>query len=285
MVILIAAHLALIKLDLAVAETNGQSVKESTKKNLICQLTANENFCHRYLLNYFPCNNTQLCWFDQHLSATFQSADAIGNYMSGIRTCLALLGLNVPDVNDKQIKMFTAGLKRVMPHAIKQAEPVTPELLVKLSEVVKYSDQVEMVAWTGLLLGFYMFLRRSNLVLETMEDFNPEQQFCRGDINLLGMEKPMMFEIRWSKTIQHKQKILRLPVMPAANKAICPVFWIHYMISRIPTEPRDPVLTIRAGQRKLALSANQLIYRFRKWLLLVGMDPTIFSLHSLHRGG
>ena len=84
--------------------------------------------------------------------------------------------------------------------------PMTPQLLVKLSKVVNYKDQVEVVAWTGLLLGFYMFLRKSNLVPDTMDSFNAEQQLCRKDINLLGLDKAMMIEIRWSKTIQFKQK-------------------------------------------------------------------------------
>ena len=274
-----------MKLDLAVAETKGHSIKQSTKNNISMQLTAYEKFCERYLLNYFPCDNTQLCRFGQHLSETFQSPESVCNYMSGIGMCLALLGLEVPDVNDRQMKMFSTGLKRVMAHAVKQAEPVTPQLLIKLSKVVNFTNQVEMVAWTALLLGFYMFLRRSNLVPDTMDSFDKEQQFCRGDINLLGLEQPMMVEIRWSKTIQFKQRILRLPVLPAANKIICPVFWMYHMISKIPALPQDLVLTIRTGKDKVALSANQLSYRFKKWLLLIGEDPSIFSLHSLHRGG
>ena len=104
--------------------------------------------------------------------------------------------------------MFTVGLKATMPHAVKQAEPVTPEILVTLSRVVNYTDTVEVIAWTGLLLGFYMFLRKSNLVPDTMDTFDKDQQFCRKDVNLLGLQKAMMVEIRWSKTIQHKQKIL-----------------------------------------------------------------------------
>ena len=120
-----------MKLDLAVADTKGHSLKDSTKKNLLCQLEAYEKFCDRYLLEYFPCDNTQLCRFGQHLCATFDSPDSVCNYMSGIRTCLALLGLQVPDVNDRQMKMFSTGLKRVMPHAIKQAEPVTPPVTTK----------------------------------------------------------------------------------------------------------------------------------------------------------
>ena len=144
--------------------TKGHSIKESTKKNLLTHLSAYEKFCQRYLLECFPCDNKQLCRFEQHLSDMFEFPEAVGNYMSGVRTCLALLGLEIPDVNDRQMKMFMTGLKRIMPHAVKQAEPVTPELLVRMSKGVNYKDQVEMVAWTALLLGFYMFLCKSNLV-------------------------------------------------------------------------------------------------------------------------
>ena len=106
----IPAHLALIQLDLAVANTKGHSIKESTK-NLLSQLAAYEKFCDRYMLEYFPCNNKQLCRFGQHLSQTFESPEAVCNYLSGIRTCLALIGLELPDINDRQMKMFTTGLK------------------------------------------------------------------------------------------------------------------------------------------------------------------------------
>ena len=106
------------------------------------------------------------------------------------------------------MQMFIQGLKRAMPHAIKQAAPITPQILVRLSKVVNYRDQVEMVAWVGVLLGFYMFLRRSNLVPDSRTTFDKEHQFTRADMNLLGVDKAMMFEIRWSKTIQHKQKVL-----------------------------------------------------------------------------
>ena len=233
----------------------------------------------------FPLDNTQLCRFGQHLSAIHSSLDSVNNYLSGIRTCTALLGFDTPDTNDRQMKMFSTGLKRAMPHSIKQAEPMTPEILVKLSRVVNYSDQVEVVAWTGVLLGFYMFLRKSNLVPDTMDSFDINQQLCRADINLLGLEKAMMIEIRWSKTIQFKQKILRVPVLPVKNKAICPVFWVHYMIHKIPAAPQLPALSISTGKKNLALSANQMIYRLRKWLLLIGQDATIYSLHSLRRRG
>ena len=285
MVIFISAQVQLMIVDQQVAQTKSQSLKESTRKNLLCILKAYEEFCGTYMLEHFPCNNKQLCRFGQHLSRTFESPDAVSNYVSGIRTCIALLGMEVPAPQDRQIQMFMQGLKRAMPHAIKQAAPITPEILVRLSKVVNYAEPVEMVAWVGTLLGFYMFLHKSNLVPDTRETFNPEQQFCRADMNLLGLDNAMMFEIKWSKTIQYKQKVLRLPVLPAKNRSICPVFWVHHMVNKIPANPEDPVLMVPVEGQKLALSANQLIYRIRKWLLLLGEDATAYSLHSLHRGG
>ena len=57
------------------------------------------------------------------------------------------------------------------------------------------------------------------------------------------------------------------------------------MIHQNPGEPLDPLFLISTPQQKLCLSANQLIYRLRKWLKLIGEDDQAYTLHSLHRGG
>ena len=263
-------------MDLDVAVTKGHSVKESTKKNLITQLASYERFCNTYTLDYFPCDNLQLCQFGQHLSRTFESPDTVGNYMSGIRTILALSGLEVPDAKDRQMQMFITGLKRIMNHAVKQVEPITPTILAKLSKVVNYHDKIEVIAWTATLLGFYMFLRKSNLVPDAMDKFDPLCQFRRTDVNLVALDKAMMFEVCWTKTLQFRQKVLRFPVLPTENKSICPVFWVHKMTVDNPGLPQDPLFLIDTPLQKLSLSANQLIYRLRKWLKLIGEDDMAF---------
>ena len=280
-----SAAVPLAQLDIEVTITKGESIKESTKKNLTTHLNAYQAFCDRYLLQYFPCDNRQLCRFGQHLRGKFESADAVGNYLSDMHTMMALLGLDIPDVKDKQMQMFLTGLKRVMQHAVKQASPITPQILVRRSKVVNYRDRVEVIAWTATLLGFYMFLRKSNLVPDAMDKFEPTQQFTRADANLLGLDKAMMFEVRWTKTLQFRQRVLRFPVLPAQNKSICPVFWVHKMILDNPGRPQDPLFLIKTPTQWLCLSANQLIYRLRKWLRLVGEDDMAYSLHSLCRGG
>ena len=81
--------------------------------------------------------------------------------------------------------------------------------------------------------------------------------------------------------VYYARKLSRDPV----HKYMKSVFWTHKMIQDNPGLPQDPLFLIHTPAIKLALSANQLIYRLRKWLKLIGEDDMAFSLHSLHRGG
>ena len=147
---------------------------------------------------------------------------------------------------------------------------------------VNYYDQVEMVAWTALFLRLYMFLRKSNMVPDTMTIFNKQQQFCKGDINLLGLDKAIMVKIRWSKTIQISRKFSGYQYYQQTTKQYthCSA---HYMVNTIAAKLHEPAFSLIGPTQSLALSYNQLIYRFRKWLKLINQDPSIFSLYSLRR--
>ena len=277
----------LAELDELVANTKQLAVKESTKKGYITHITAYIEFCDRFGLPQLPCDNLQLCRFAQYLVKyrNMKSSDSIGNYVSGIRTSMAIMGLPVPDPLEKQMQLFNQGLKNLLPQGTRQMKPITPEMLLKIYNVVDFTNLTDMVAWVATLIGFTLFLRRSNLVPEAMDRFDSEKQFCRKDFNVIDPLSVMMAEIKWSKTIQFKEKILRLPILPAGNKSICPVLWMHYMCEQIPGSPEDPAFMIIQKGEKLALSANQLVARLKKWLTLIGEDPEGYALHSLRRGG
>ena len=116
MVISVITELA--ELDQLVAQTKGQAVKDSTKKGYLTHLSAYTEFCDRFGFLYFPCDNIQLCRFGQYLVKyrNMKSADSVGNYISGIRTCMALAGFHIPDPLEKQMQLFTQGLKSILPH-------------------------------------------------------------------------------------------------------------------------------------------------------------------------
>ena len=189
----------MLVLDTHVAHTKSQSVKDPTKKNLMTQLTAYQRFCDKYNLQYFPADNKQICRFGQHLASTFRSPDSIGNYLSAVRTFMALLGMPIPSPAEKEMQMFIQGLKRMMDHEVKQAAPITPEILLRMSRVVDYTNLTDMVAWVATLIGFTMFLRKSNLVPDNMVSFDSHMQFRRKDFNTTGPTSVMMAEITWGQ--------------------------------------------------------------------------------------
>ena len=83
---------------------------------------------------------------------------------------------------------------------------MTPDLLKKIQKVVNIMDQVELVSCTAVLIGFVMFLRASNLVALSIDNFDPEKQLMRKDVKMgPGM---LMFEFSLVKNIQFKQRTL-----------------------------------------------------------------------------
>ena len=148
---LFAALVELAELDEMVAKTKSLAVKESTKKGYLTHLTAYIEFCDRFDFSYFPCDNLQLCRFGQFLVKYrgLKSAESVGNYISGIRTGMALIGMNIPDPLEKQMQLFNQGLKTLMPHETKQMKPITPEILLKIYDVVDFTNLTDMVALGG----------------------------------------------------------------------------------------------------------------------------------------
>ena len=41
----------------------------------------------------------------------------------------------------------------------------------------------------------------------------------------------MLVEIKWSKTLQYRERELLLPLIPSRHKELCAVLWIRQMLS------------------------------------------------------
>ena len=202
-----------------------------------------------------------------YLTSTHESAKGIANYVSGIKSLHALAEYPIPDSEDYKSKILFGDIRREKIYQVKQAAPMTPDLLMKISYMVKYSDHVELVAWCMVLLGFTMFLRSSNLVPQSANLFIPGKQLTRA--NLTVAANLLMAHIRWSKVIQYRQQDLKVPILPFPDNRICPVFWYRNMLQKIPGKASDPLLAVYIKGRAQALSYNQLSLRLHKWLVLI----------------
>ena len=154
---------------------------------------------------------------------------------------------NLPTTQEGQIhyKMLLDSFKKERREPVKQATPMTHRYLLKLVQDVKIHVELKAVAWMATLVGFSMLLRVSNLGPPTHAKFNPEQHFARSD--LMIKEGLWALGVRWTKTLQSKNRVNWSPLVPVQNKLICPRHWVLRMVRLIPAGLDEPLFLVREG--------------------------------------
>lgn len=175
------------------------------------------------------------------------------------------------------------GVKRVLDHVTIQAPPITPEMLKAIAKIVNTDDLKQLVIFTAMLTAFYLFLRSSNYVSRTLQSFDKEKQLTRSDISFFS--NMILVHIKWSKTIQFRQKKLLLPLLQVASQEICPVVWLQHMVNNIPAPGNAPLFSIPTKQGLFPLTYSQFTDQIRVWITQIGLCGKDYSSHGLRRGG
>ena len=281
---LIVALLKLAALDARVKKSTKSGYKPGSSKNLRTYINRYLDFCLEFKLPPVPAEGIQLRRFVQYLadSPSISSFQTLNNYSWGVKTFHKLLGLEPPSTTEFLTALLLKGLKLALARPIAQAEPITPKILVQMSYRVDFRYKEQLTAWVALLYGFHMLLCKSNLVLDTQKEFDPEKQLARKNICLA--HNAILVSIEWSKTLQYKEKILPVPLIPIANKIICPVFWTWKLVQTIQARPLDPLFCHHRKGKYMVLTYARLTFWFKKWLDECHINSRKFSLHSFRRG-
>ena len=252
-------------------------------KNFRVHVNAYVQFCILFGLAVFDSGVLQFRRFTTHLQRTHKSVESVKQYVSGAKKLFLLFKMPPPDISDYMYSLTLKGILREKGHIIKRASPVNPHLLASMFEFVDVNDITQMVTWVALLLGFYMFFRKSNLVPDTVGSFDYNKQLCRKNIYWWG--DMYIVQVFWAKNVQFHEKELIIPLLCNPDKRICPVYWLTYMLDNIPGGPLDPALMVARKQGWGPLTYGQLTYWLRKWVKMAGLQEAMFSSHSLRRGG
>lgn len=263
--------------------TMSRAYRKNTLKNLRSQALIYHRFCVYHNLSMFPATEWQMVRFARYLGNSVTSVETVKNYLAGVRTLHRVGGFRVPDPSEPNLNLLLRGLKFELAHATKQARPMTPRILYMIYQQLRLEDKLELISFAALVLGFYLFLRPSNLVPTTEADFLPGEQLTKGDVRRQGAYT--MVDIRWSKTVQYKQKINSLPLIPSEKIEICPVFWTNVVKSINNRGKDDPLFSFLQGKRPVVVTYSQLSRRLKEWMVRIGRDPEGYTLHGLRRGG
>ena len=191
--------------------------------------------------------------------------------------------MTVPEQGQIHYKLMSDSFKKNWLEPIRQATPMMHEVLMELFEQVEIAQELEAVAWTAVLVGFCLIFRISNLGPETRDKFQLGRDLARGD--LTWENGVWNVQVRWTKTLQYKNRIIKAPLVPCLNKTICPVFWITRMIKVILAVDNEPLFLVREGKQRFPLTAGQVTRLLKKWIKNGGLNHKMYTGHCLRRGG
>jgi len=181
------------------------------------------------------------------------------------------------------VRLTTMGLKRLLGTHTNQKHPATLDTLRRMYGLLDTSVASQPALWCLFLVAFFLFLRKSNLTATSAQVFDPEKHLTQDDIKFTSQRA--FLRIRWSKTRQHREGILLVPLPLIPGSELCPVTAIRHYFSLVPAPSSLPFFCVPNGRRLSPLTSYTFANIFKKLVSVLGLDPKNFSPHSFRRGG
>lgn len=256
---------------------------QGTFKNLQAQWKIFEQFCGEVADVNFPVDTADLMIYMQYLSNKMKAPQTVSNYVNGLRVLHALCDHKTDVFYSLEVKLLSRAIKRSKLHKVKQAAPITVEILLRMSVVVDFKLADEQVIWAAVLLMFFAMLRSSNLVPKSQDSFDSDKQLCKNDIIL--SPDVMVVIIRWSKVIQFAQREYHIPILPIADSRLCPVYAVSRLLQLNRASKSKSLFVFPSKKSKFVqLTYGRVLSQLKRWIKAIGLDESQYSLHSLRRG-
>ena len=155
-----------------------------------------------------------------------------------------------PDLQNFEVVMTLRGLKKVMMTPIKQAQPMTPQILLDMHDMLDLDQLEDVDFWAAVLIGFFAMLRKNHLVPNHHSEFDPKNQFTRWHL-LLG-EVSASLLVTWSKMLQLKNKINQVPIFTILGSKLCPILAIKNMFKLVQGDVNSPLLFVVCKNRSMS---------------------------------
>ena len=201
------------------------------------------NFCSELGVKPVPSDTKTVGRFLVHLSHSCKYS-TIENYLSAIISLHKYYGY-VPEFRDSfYITMILRGLKRKLGTMKDQMQPYTIEQLRLMHSTMDVTSPMEETLWTIVITSFRSLLRKSNLVPTANTD--SPHVLLRQDVTLHSWGA--MLRVRSSKTVQHKQYVLELPIYYVSDKVFCAASAIRKHILYFPAPDTSPLFKKKGPQ-------------------------------------
>ena len=226
-----------------------------------------------------PAATETLQRFAQFLSRTFKSTASIKNYINGVKTMHLLLGYKADHINNFILNLSVKGMAKLKPYCVKQAAPITPEILFQIAGTLDFKDPASIVYWCLFLFAFSLLARKSNLVPTSRKYFLSKRFLLKK--NVAVHKSCLIVNMNWTKTIQTGERVLQIPLVPIKDSILCPVSAFKKMCKLIPTTEESPLFVLPT---KKIVTYNMFQNKLRFLIQKIGLNLAMYSSHSFRRG-
>ena len=210
------------------------------------------------------------------------SPSHIANQLAGIKANFVIYSLETAPFENEKIKYFIRSLRLNSPLRVTLHTIIDIPLL---SKIVSQCDNMFMgqIFKATYLLGFFSFLRLSNLVPHTQQLFSPLKHLTPADI--FFKQDTAVILIKWSKTLQLNNQIKLLHI-PCLNNALCPVRALKNVLKITPHSNNSPLFQFRSSSGAWApMTDNQVRSNLKMILKNLNLPSAHVTFHRFRRSG
>ena len=129
-------------------------------------------------------------------------------------------------------KVVTYGYKTsVSPN---QKLPITPSILLCLHATLTFTSSLDSSFWVICLVAFYGLFGKSHLLPVSEKTFDPSKQLTKSDFRFFPWGT--LITIRWSKTIQFRERVVDIPLPYIPGNRLCPTTAILHATNTVATD-------------------------------------------------
>ena len=267
-------HRATNRLKLALADSTSRSYDSKFRIFL--------SFCSFAAIDINHISPLQILTFLEFLTFNNVSFSGLANHLSAVKTSLSLHGLDVSSFMDPRIKLYN---KAIMRH-----RPFNPSIkpiidIDTLQPIALQCDIMHMghICKAAILLAFFSFLCISNLVPHSIAGYDHLKHLSRADF--IFAPPGMHIIVKWSKTLQNRDKVKIIKVPSLGKSPLCPVSVVKKLLSTSPGSNNSPLFQIKCYHKWVPLTDTRLRKFFTKVLKALNLTAHGFTFHSLRRSG
>ncbi len=238
------------------------------------------------LEDYITDGNPQhIVLFITHLAPQVQF-QTVRQYLRHVVALYRRLRLPDPSAHPLVVEVL-AGIRRhhglAQPH---RKQPIEPWMLERWADLLRIETQdAGLALFTAQLIGFFGFLRKSNLAVGAADIPGAPMYLRRQDVRVDLTNYCLWVSLRWSKTNQLQERVVEVAIAGLPGSLLDPVQRWRDLVRRVPAPPDAHAFAFPANGRLVPLTYTCFVSAVKRLAGLIGLDPARFAGHSFRRGG